>query len=150
MQIWPQASIIFAKRRAIENIASRIRKFPNVEFESHCQQWSRIMTGWSDLKSTLPKYIEVDQYDVQQQPDRVAEVLTQFLNLDKTQEMMLKESFIRDRPELTSQIGEMMAMSLREMAWTKEQKAVFKKICMPVMKAFGYSRGKDYYQVEQI
>ena len=148
LQIWPQASIIFAKRRGIENIASRVRKFPKVGFESHCQQWAKVMTLWYEQKASIPRYIEIDQYDIQQRPDKVAKDLAQFLHLTENQEGMLKDSFIRDRPEMTSQLGEMLATSLTDIDWTKEQKAMFKKVCMPIMKQYGYSRDHSYYQTE--
>ena len=35
-RLWPESVFVFAKRRAIENVMSRVRKFPKHSFEYHC------------------------------------------------------------------------------------------------------------------
>ena len=42
LEIWPNARFIFAKRRGLENLISRRRKFPDRAFEQECRKWGRV------------------------------------------------------------------------------------------------------------
>src|SRR5882724_11619474 len=65
LRLWPTASFLFAKRRAIENIVSRTKKFPDLTFEYHCTNWSQTMACWRQVKEKVPnlREMEIDQQD---------------------------------------------------------------------------------------
>src|SRR5215469_1917124 len=52
-RLWPQAVYVFCKRRGIENVASRLKKFPAQGFERHCLGWAKVMTAWRSLRPQL-------------------------------------------------------------------------------------------------
>ncbi len=146
IQIWPQASVVFAKRRGLENITSRMRKFVGVSFEDHCKQWSRSMTLWQSVKKQLPKQIEIDQYEIQTSPGLVAKNLSRFLKLDADKEAQIRQSFINNRPERTSITDDAESLSLENLDWTEEQKKMFQITCKSVMNIYKYSNDENYYQ----
>ena len=74
-EFWPTAKFIFAKRRGIENIVSRMKKFPDAPFADHCEDWASTMSGWRVLRDTGLDYIEIDQMDIARQPMTAAKRL---------------------------------------------------------------------------
>lgn len=42
-ELWPSSVFVFAKRRGIENVISRTRKFLGESLENHCADWARNM-----------------------------------------------------------------------------------------------------------
>ena len=145
LDYWPAAKFIFAKRRSIENIMSRIRKFPNATFESHCSDWVGTMAGWRSLRSTGVPAIEIDQYDVARDPDGVANRLKDFLRLPESSALAIAAEMKGSRPEAEkgSDIGRTFAIEAT--GWTAEQIAMFKRLCSEEMSAFGYSYDAGYF-----
>src|SRR5687767_11132337 len=41
LEIFPEAKFIFCKRRGVENVLSRQRKFPGRSVEAHCEGWAK-------------------------------------------------------------------------------------------------------------
>ncbi|MBE9197279.1 sulfotransferase [Synechocystis sp. LEGE 06083] len=81
-QIWPEAKYVFCKRRAYENVKSRLVKFPHLTVEQHAKQWVEVMQSWREIRRKLPEgsYIEVDQHDLRGEAaaglvDKMSEVL---------------------------------------------------------------------------
>ena len=104
MRLWPDARVVFVKRRGIENVVSRLKKFPDVPFESHCRQWRNCMRAWEQVRDAVPHRLELDQFDVQHRPDKAAASLAEFLTLSAGQQDLLTQCFARDRPELQFRI----------------------------------------------
>lgn len=142
----PNSKFIIMKRRPIENIESRLRKFSNFTFEHHCVVWVEIMNEISNLEKTLPKnkFIIIDQYDVSKKPEEIASQIGIFLNLDFNQIEKMKNIFIKSRPENTGG-NEDNVKSLEETGWTESQKKFFLDTCGPVCERFGWSVDEKYY-----
>lgn len=64
--IWPESVYIFCKRRAYENVKSRLVKFPHLTVREHAVQWVQVMEMWRRSKHILSSdsYIEIDQFDL--------------------------------------------------------------------------------------
>ncbi len=143
--MWPQAHFIFAKRRGIENINSRLQKFPQESFENHARQWQSSMMLWRQFRKQLPRKLEIDQYDIQRTPAQVAEQLSRYLGLDSQQEERLSQQFSSDRPEQLVTTSNDKPLVLDDTHWSAEQKHLFLDICHEAMSAYGYSLGSSYY-----
>src|SRR5579862_3817835 len=52
-ELWPNARFLFMKRRVIENVLSRQRKFPHDTTESHYSDWAAVMTAWLGARDSL-------------------------------------------------------------------------------------------------
>ncbi len=146
-EMWPQAKFIFAKRRGIENVSSRLKKFPNVDFQNHCQEWRHTLEYWYNFKDQLPpkKYLEVDQYDVQMRSAEVAAIISNFLHLTSEQTVTLQNTLTTAQPEKTRESVMEKAKSIFDRGWTSEQIKQFRAICGNAMSRFGYSENEQYY-----
>jgi hypothetical protein len=148
-EIIPKSKFIFLKRRPIENIESRIKKFSHTDmsFEQHCNYWQEIMDKISSIQNEIPsdKYILIDQYEISKNPDQVANQIGLFLNLNFKQIEDIKNVFIKTRPESTGG-NEDNIKSLEEMPWTEDQKKYFLNVCGSMTDKFGWSLEKKYYK----
>jgi hypothetical protein len=146
LKLWPNAHFIFAKRRAIENILSRIKKFPNHSFEFHCRDWAAIMASWRNVREIVPglKAIEVDQQDMIQTPDETAVRVASFLSLAPEQRESFAKFLGNRRPERTSPGTEQIISSFEHVPWSEEQRATFLHHCSVEMEAFGYTMDCTY------
>jgi hypothetical protein len=145
-EIWPEARFIYMKRRAIENIMSRMTKFPTLDFDNHCRDWTEAMQSWTQVRASLAgAAVEIDQLFLATQPDRVAEALSRLLILQQGEVASLSQALRLDRPERTAErFG--AAASLAELPWLPEQRNSFWRICGQMMDAYGYSDDAEYFK----
>ncbi len=146
MIMWPKARFIFCKRRAIENISSRLRKFQHLTFERNCEHWETAMRLWLELKHHIPENqrIEVDQYEMGLHPAETAKQICDFLGFTESQEKSMKNFFGGERTEFTG-ANEKVLKSLNELGWNEEQIEIYNRICAPMNKKYGYSEDSLYY-----
>ncbi|MBS0379693.1 MAG: sulfotransferase [Proteobacteria bacterium] len=147
-QLWPDSVYVFCKRRAIENIASRLKKFPGHDFERHCAGWAKIMAAWRTTREQLPShvYLEVDQQDLIRDTDAISKRIATLLQLDETQLRTLVKTFKSRRPQETTKGSATQMHSPESLGWSEAQIATFRRHCGAEMAAFGYGLGTEYYQ----
>jgi hypothetical protein len=145
-ELWPSAHFIFAKRRGIENIASRVRKFPAYGFEYHCKDWAANMSAWRAVRQDLPDLpcIEVEQYGLVHNPAAAAAPITAFLRLSPKQEARLVNAFRKERPQQTEAGSTARVLTLKTAGWSPQQIELFKRHCGQEMELFGYSLDESY------
>ncbi len=144
-EIWPNARFIYMRRRGLENIQSRLTKFPLISFEMHCADWERSLSEWVRVRSFLTgAAIEIDQYVLAREPDRITAELRPFLDLTEQEAVRLAGALRNERPERTSaDFGS--AASIETIGWTPEQRKTFHSICGETMRTFGYSETESYF-----
>ena len=143
--IWPNARFVFMKRRAIENIASRMRKFSGDAFELHCRDWSDAMLLWAKVRGELgERALEIDQLTLAREPERVAALLSHSLGLSDEERAGLARSLAQQRTEQTGERVDAIT-SLAQAGWPPAHQAMFQEICGPAMRAYGYSEGASYF-----
>jgi hypothetical protein len=147
LRLWPNSVYIFSKRRAIENVASRIKKFPAHDFERHCAGWAKNMAAWREVREELPTgvYLEVDQQDLIRDTEVISTKISQLLNLGHEQLESLIKTFKYRRPQETTKGSAVRTYSLDSIGWSETELATFKKHCGPEMEAYGYGPGSEYY-----
>jgi hypothetical protein len=148
VQMWPNCRIIFARRRAIENILSRLKKFPERNFQFHCRDWARCMYAWRCVRDELEpwRYLEVDQRDLVVQPEIVARAMAKLLKLDDKAIGRISDSFRNLRPQQTAPGTTDRVVPLSDTPWTPPQIAAFNDICGTEMEAYGYSLDGAYWK----
>lgn len=144
-ELWPKARFIFMRRRGLENVSSRLTKFPTISFKEHCQDWARNMEVWLRVRDLLGgAAMEIEQLAVALEPERTAEEVGAFLGMEPAAVRRLAKALASDRPEVTTQqFGK--AMQIDRLGWTDQQIYTFRKECGPMMAAFGYSYTADYF-----
>jgi hypothetical protein len=142
---WPQAKIVFARRRGIENVISALWKFPNWTFESACRGWTEAMETWAGLGPEVKaRAIEIDQFEMAREPVRTAERLGTFLGLGEAAVAGIAEAFTqRAHPRANTRVSSMEELQrdpipLSEAPWSEEQRATFVAVCGDLMRAYGY------------
>jgi hypothetical protein len=145
-RIWPQARVIYARRRGLENVESRRRKFGERPFREHCQGWAESMRVWDEVRGQIPAALclELDQYDLAVDPAGSADRIAGFLAMHEDQCHRLKGFLARKRPEQTDAEG-WKPLSWTSIGWDAAMKAEFDKSCRAVMEASGYSFDERYY-----
>jgi hypothetical protein len=159
-ELWPGSVFVFAKRRGIENVISRVKKFPGESFEDHCAGWARCMAVWRTIRQQLPPgcFIEVEQRDMIQQPERTARSLCAFLQVDESAVPADPSALggatttlgaacyimTTQRPQESAERSASKAVSLAESGWTVEQTETFLEHCETEMKEFGYTMDEHY------
>ena len=146
LRLWPSACFIFAKRRGIENIVSRLKKFPSNDFDYHCRDWAANMAAWRAIKGEVPdlRYLEVDQQSLIQTPVAAAGQIAAFLNMSAPQQARLVSAFRKERPQQTSAGTTERVMTLQSTGWPPQRIEQFKRICGPEMEQFEYTTDETY------
>jgi Sulfotransferase family len=145
LRIWPNAKFIFLKRRALENVSSRIRKFRSTPFEDQCLGWTAAMEAWRAVRGGLGgRAVELDQHFLAHHPNRSAEAIGNLLGLPAKRIDQLARVLARHRPQQTSaSVHDITDVSALD--WDTARWAIFDRICGAAMNAYGYSRDQSYY-----
>ncbi len=147
LKAWPKSRYIFAKRRGIENISSRLNKFPDKSFETHCIVWKKTMESWLDIKNKLKPdcYLEIEQREISLNPKIISVEIGKFLNFSPETTSLIENFFIDRRPQSTRTKEQKKAIDINESDWTEEQIQIFRKYCGEINRKFGYSETSSYY-----
>jgi hypothetical protein len=140
LEMFPNARFVYCQRRGIENVLSRVTKFPQTPFWYHCRSWASTVTAWHEVRSKLgDRWLEVKQERMALEPDKVSDELARFLGLSAVQRESVLQTFLADRPEQSRPAGEDHELSMKQAGWDTGLQGVFIKECGPAMKLAGYS-----------
>jgi hypothetical protein len=143
-QAWPGGRFIFMKRRGLENLRSRLRKFPGINFSGNCRDWAQVMSGWRTVREGVPdRFVEIDQRTMLLDPDSTAERVGRLLDLEPAEVEAFADVLRRERPETTDPSGSIVA-DPSELGWSAEQMEAFRSICGAEMGVYGYTYGAQY------
>ena len=134
-ECFPGSRFVFQRRNPVANVLSRMAKFGG-SFEAHCRDWAGAMNEWLKVRALLPHYVEIQQEDMLESPDRVAKTLAEYIGIPECADRIC-QSLKTDSLERTG-AGGGQTDRLRA-GWTPEQVAAFEKHCGPAMQAFAYS-----------
>ena len=145
-RLWPDCVFMFAKRRAIENVVSRLKKFPGPTFHAHCKDWANNMQAWRTMRDRLDPalYEELDQQDLVTVPGEVAARLGALLDLAPEAVAAIERTYRRNRPQRTDETSTEQVLSLDTVGWTQPQKDEFLTECRAEMDAYGYTTDTTY------
>jgi hypothetical protein len=143
--LWPDAKIIFAKRRPMENIESRLKKFPHMSFAEHCSDLKYILNTWAIMRETLDNWLEIDQYDLITEPVKTAKTVSRFLKFDSGAEGAFLGTILNTHPERTA--SSYTPRRFSELNWPQTHKSDFAADFDALMKQFGYDY-ENYYARE--
>ncbi len=143
-EAWPNARFIFMKRRGLENLRSRIRKFTVGNFAGKCRDWNIIMSSWRAVREMVQgKFVELDQRTLAESPDAAAASVGQLLNLDNSEIESFASVLRNERPEATGPLWNYVA-DVSELDWSAEQLETFRQTCGAEMDAYGYTYDGTY------
>jgi hypothetical protein len=144
-EAWPNARFIFMKRRGLENLRSRLRKFSKINFSGVCRDWNQVMSAWRVVRDVVPgRFVELDQRTLGDDPDGAAAALGPLLDLAPSEVESMATVFRQERPESTGMSADVVA-DISELGWTPEQIENFRQTCGAEMTAYGYSYDANYW-----
>jgi hypothetical protein len=147
-EIWPNARFIFMKRRVIENVLSRLRRFPEDSTERHYSDWAAVMTAWLAVRDTLgDAALEIEHRQLVLDPDAVGTSIASFLQLPDAAAARFQRYLNKSRPEQTDQnFGAIY--SLDHLGLDSNDVGRMMTVCDPIMQALGYSYDDSYYAAD--
>ena len=149
LTMWPNARFIYMKRRGIENIASKGRKF-NSEFTNRCVEWACAMNRWIEIRDNLEESaIEIDQIDLAMDPTSYANLIAKHIGLPLNNLLALTEMLVHNRPEATTDEFPLV-LDFHEISWDRDSKTEFQRICGPTMERYGYTYDRRYRKLKPL
>ena len=148
-QLWPNARFIYMRRRPLENLVSRRRKYREQAHRESCELWARCMEAWSQMRPAMSgRALELDQLCVARAPDLAAAEIGALVGLDREEVDILAATLAAHHPEQTS--GDVAAaLDAVELGWTADQWRDFDEVCGEWMEHFNYSKDQDYFLSER-
>ena len=146
MWLWPDARFIFCKRRGLDNVASRMRKFSQDDFAGHCHDWTMAMKVWLEMAPCIPaaQRREVDQFDLLRDADGLGKDIGSWVGLDAAGSDAVAQYLATQHPERTQEGSASQSASLSAMGWDESLVAQFREICGPMMAHYGYTENGQY------
>jgi hypothetical protein len=147
-ELWPNARFIFMKRRVVENVLSRRRKFPQGTTESHFGDWAAVMTAWLAVRDALGgAALEVDHRQLVLDPKTAAASIAAFLHLPEVAGLRFAHYLGASRPQQTDEdFGAIYTIDHLELSEYETRR--LRELCDGVMGALGYGYGAEYYRVD--
>lgn len=144
-ELWPNARFVFMKRRVIENVMSRRRKFPHEATDRHYSDWAAVMEAWLAVRDGLGSAaLEVEHRQLVLDPRAQAEAISQFLQLSEAASARFTRCLMADRPEQTDErFGATYALDQLGLSEDDAQHLI--AACDGVMAAYGYSFDEAYF-----
>ena len=144
--LWPDSRVIFAKRRGIENVVSRLKKFPEQNFTYHCRDWALAMSSWRTMRERLEpwRYREIDQRDLILAPATVAAEIGALLSLNTAAQARMAHTFVTLRPQQTAPGTAERILTLQDVGWTESEVEEFLRTCGQEMDCYGYTLDETY------
>jgi hypothetical protein len=135
--IFPGACLLVTRRNGIEVVQSFRLKFSS-DFTDACLAWAEAMSGIQHARLRCQRLMEVDQFDMANQPERTGRRIAGWLGFPQHGEA-LGRFFARERIEKSSTHDWSRRLTLANVDWTPAEKATFTRICGRMMEAFDYA-----------
>jgi len=133
---FPDARVVVTRRTGVEVVQSFRRKFAS-GFLDACHAWSNSMSAILTVREGGGTFVEIDQFELTNEPDRVSERIANYLGYtDRTQE--LARFFAERRTDQRSDHDWRQRLTLDGVNWSEEEKSDFVRVCGDLMKTFQY------------
>jgi hypothetical protein len=144
-ELWPNARFIFMKRRVIENVLSRQRKFPHDSTEMHYSDWAAVMSAWLDVRDRLAGVaLEIEHRQLVREPHTAINAVAELLKLPDEAAARFRKFVTGTRPEQTDpDFGATYAFDSLHLKSNEARQMV--ETCDRLMAAYGYSYRESYY-----
>lgn len=142
-RVWPGAKVLLCRRRGLENIQSKRKKFPGLKFDQACNEWRACMLEWQSVRPAVPSYLEIDQLEIALAPAATARRMGAYLELSDADVRFLAEYFAGRFPERGS--ADYKPSTLESMPWSEAEREHFRKACSAAMQAYGYRYDERYW-----
>lgn len=138
---------LFCARRHVDNVQSKLKKFPEQSFERSCATWAACNAAWREVREALDgNFLEFDFHRLTTDPAGIAAQIAGYLELDAEEEALMGDYLVSERPQAAPGRDLTRFLKLSETGWSADQQARFREICGPMGAAYGY--GEETYFAE--
>jgi len=141
-----KATFLHCARRHVDNIQSKLKKFPDQSFASQCREWAECHLAWERAKPGLKgSYVEFDFMDMVVKRHEVCQNIGDLLGLDAHEVKAVFDYLENERPQSATPDRDLARfLKFSEMTWSDADKDVFLRVCGPVGDKLGYGL-ESYY-----
>lgn len=144
-QFHQEARFIHCSRRHVDNVQSKLKKFPDRTLQQHCNEWADCNEAWLEVKEQLgDNSLSFDFYDLVTDQEGTARRIAGYVGLDEQETEAMTQYLISQRPQGSQDRDLTQFLRLSEMDWSDEEKEIFVEICGPVGERLGYGT-EDYF-----
>lgn len=134
-----RAKFIHCARRHVDNVQSKLKKFPEQSFRQSCAAWASCNESWLEVRDKLGgNYLEFDFHELISDPEGISGRIAAYLELDETEGGLVASYLASQRPQAEPGRDLMKFLRLDELDWSEAQKTEFREICGPVGERLGY------------
>ncbi|WP_226583449.1 sulfotransferase [Acuticoccus sediminis] len=138
---------IYCSRRHVDNVRSKLKKFPGRTVEQHAREWTGCSQAWQRVREELDgNFLALDFYDVATDPAGTGERIGHYLGLEAAEVASLSAYLTSQRPESVPGRDLTDFHRLSEMEWSAAEKEALMSICGPMGTELGY--GWESYWAE--
>jgi len=146
------AKFIYCARRHVDNVQSKLVKFPEKRLEQHAEEWAACHAAWVDARARLDAqgqdYLELDFFDLATDCEGVAARIGAYLALDRDETDGIARYLTSQRPQAEPGRDLTRFLRLSDLPWSEEQKALFRTIASPVGATLGYGF-ESYWEAQK-
>ncbi len=147
-----KAKFIHCSRRHIDNVQSKIRKFPGETIENHAREWSDCHDAWFKVRDILKDrgsdFLEINFHEMASDSSGVANSIGSYLDLDDDEISHMATYLQSQRPQSNQDRDLTKFLKLSEVGWREPDKRRFIEITSRVGRVLGY--GLESYFDDQI
>lgn len=142
------AKFIHCARRHVDNVHSKLKKFPSQTFQQSCKTWAKCNSAWLDVREQLDgNYVDFDFHDLANDPEAIVARIAAYLELDQTEAEAMLSYLQSQRPEAKPERDVTRFLKLSEVDWPEADKKEFVRICGPVGEKLGYGM-ESYFETD--
>jgi hypothetical protein len=140
------AKFIHCSRRHVDNIQSKIAKFPQQSFQNHCIEWAKCSSVWQHVKPNLGEsFVDFDYHALVTDVKGTVQKIGTLLGLNGAEMENMVEYLQHQRPQAAPDRDLVKHLKFSEVNWSDEERELFTKICVPVGNSLGYGL-ESYFQ----
>lgn len=134
-----KARFIHCSRRHVDNIQSKLKKFPSATLEQHCTSWAQSQKHWLKAKQSLEgNFLEIEFLDLVTDQAGVSARIGAYLELEPAEVGKIATYLINERPQTEADRDLTRYLKLSELGWSDADRATFLAVCGPVGERLGY------------
>lgn len=142
-----KAKFIHCSRRHLDNIQSKVKKFPDKSLENHAREWTDCHQAWFAARNTLEAqgqdFLEINFYEMAADPAGAAKKIGDYLELDDAEVTYVESYLLSQRPQANKDRDLTQFLKLSELPWDDADKRRFVEITSHVGSTLGY--GLEHY-----
>lgn len=139
---------IHCSRRHVDNVQSKLKKFPDKPLENYAREWTDCHDAWFKTREILKdrglEFLEINFQEMVEDPSGTATRIGDYLELDE-EEISYMETYLRSqRPQSDQNRDLTKFLKFSELRWSDSDKRRFVAITSKVGAMLGYGL-ESYY-----